>query len=208
MPMKSKIENTVLLMAYTLFAVGQVWLYVDLQNEPDLYSRVTLHGLGWSGAHILLMVSSACMLWSAKIVYNKLKSYRGRRWAFAGLIFVLFGGLSLLSQFAIDLYLTELFTENREESYASLTALRSGFVKFVCYDLVAAWLLGMICMGIASWVSNVVPRWSILVLFMALVLVLVGPSIHPLVSRLNYVLFTVALVPFLHKGQAANGPIF
>jgi hypothetical protein len=202
MTTKSKIENIVLLVTYTLFSAGQVWLFISKRNETDLYARVTQHSSGWLWAHIVLTASTLCLIWSATIVYNKLKSRKGGKLALAGLILIILGGLSLLGQFMIDFLLFDMFKQSKEESYTALESLQArALIKFFCYDLAASWFLGMLCMGISSWISRAIPRWSIIILFVGLALLITGPKIHTIVPRLSYILFTIALLPYKNRKE-------
>ena len=70
---------------------------------------------------------------------------------------------------------------------------------FFLFKFLDLWMLTQICLGTALVVSKKLPKWALVIFFVALLLCSFGIIIHPvygrIIKRLGYALFSVAFIP-------------
>lgn len=187
-------------LCYILIAVGQLWLYsLNLRSE-GLYERVTLQTGEWIGSHALLLLG-ALLIFPATMVVKKYLANSNRYLVWIAVVLTCLGAISLIGQFMLDFYLIPEFKgQTSDAAYAALEGIQSnGLIKFFCYDLIAAWLLGQVLFIIALARRKSYPKWALVLFILGLCMLIFGDSIHQLIERLSYVLFSIAIWPAFRR---------
>ncbi len=147
---------------YALITLGQLWLYSMNLRTEGLYERVTHSSNEWIGSHIVLLLG-AILIFPATFVLKDYLKGKTRYLVHAAIAFTFLGTIALIGQYILDFYLIPLFGDQTSKSaYESLNLIRSNdFVKFFCYDLIAAWLLGQILFIIALSRKKNYSKWAL-----------------------------------------------
>lgn len=198
-----------LLSFYALYSFGQMWLFISKQNEPEFYNIITKHSSDWINAHLLLMLSLLLAVPAHVAIKDSLKNTKATVWMDLSIFFISLWAFVLFGQFTIDLCLVEIFSLQPEPSYEMLDKIKENTViKALFYDnsqlfflfkFLDLWMLTQICLGTALVVSKKLPKWALVIFFMAMLLCTIGIVIHPvygrIIKRLGYALFSVAFIP-------------
>ncbi len=183
-------------MCYALIALGQLWLYSLNLRTYGLYERVTLNSYEWIGSHSILFLG-AILIFPATLVLKDYYKGKSRYLVNTAITLTFLGAMALIGQYIIDFYLISLFSEQTSKSaYAALGLIQSnGFIKFLCYDLIAAWLLGQILFIVALFKKTNYPKWALGLFILGMLMLIFGDRLYELLERLSYSLISVALVP-------------
>jgi cytochrome c oxidase subunit IV len=185
---------------YALITLGQLWLYSLNSRTEGLYERVTNNSFEWIGSHIVLLIG-AFLIFAATLALKSYLKDSSKYLVYTAITLTFLGTLSLIGQFILDFYLISLFKgQTSKTAYEALEIIHSnGFVKFFCYDLIAAWLLGQILFIIALFRNQNYPKWALVLFILGLTMLILGNSLHELIERLSYFVFSIALWPIFNK---------
>jgi hypothetical protein len=198
-----------LLCCFTLYAIGQIWLFITDRKEEEFYDVVTKHTGNWVNAHLVLMLSLLFMIPAYDAIRNHLSGSKHLYWADLNVFFTCIWVFVLFGQFTIDLCIVEIFTLPQEQAYAMLDKLQANYIiKALFYDnsklfflfkIFDLAMLAQISLGIAMIVSRKIPKWAWILFFVTLVLTTFSILIHPvygrIIKRLSYALFSVSFLP-------------
>ena len=200
-----------ILFCYPLYSLGQILLFVSKQNEPEFYDRITMHPNEWIGAHLVLMVAITLMIPAYLGITNYLKGSKYVFYAELSTFFICISVFTLFGQYTIDLCTVDLFNLPKENSYKILDKIQNDpLIKPLFYDNSKLFFLlkfadfttlGQLFLGIAFILSKKIPKWAIIVFFIALLLTQFGILIHPvygrIIKRLSYTLFSISFLPIV-----------
>ncbi|HLA57528.1 MAG TPA: hypothetical protein VK622_02145 [Puia sp.] len=198
-----------ILLCYPLYSLGQLLLFGSKQNEPEIYLRITRHPNEWLNAHLVLMVAVTLMIPAYLGITNYFKGTKYILFAELGIFFICISVFVLFGQYTIDLCTVDLFNLPEKTSYEILDRIQNDtLIKPLFYDNSQLFILlkyfdftvlGQLCVGIIFILSKKMPRWAIIVFFIALLLTQFGILIHPvygrIIKRLSYTLFSVSFLP-------------
>jgi hypothetical protein len=194
-----------LLSCYPLYSFGQMWLFVTDQQIDDFYQKITKHSADWINAHLILMLAIVLMIPAFLAINRYLKSV----WSQISVFFISLSVFVLFGQFTIDLCLIEIFRLPEKQAYEVLENIQNNAViKALFYDNSKLFflfkfldfaLIAQITMGIALVKSNKIPKWALVIFFIALLLTFLGILFHPIygriIKRVSYSLFSVSFIP-------------
>jgi hypothetical protein len=186
---------------YALITLGQLWLYSLNLKTHGLYERVTLQSNEWVGSHAILLLG-AILIFPATLVLKDYLKDKNRYLVNTALVLTFIGAIALIGQYILDFYLISLFREQTSKSaYAALDLIQSnGLIKLLCYDLIAAWLLGQILFIVALFKRQNYPKWALVSFILGILLLIIGDSVHELLERSSYLMISIALFPiFIQK---------
>jgi hypothetical protein len=198
-----------LVFCYTLYSAGQIWLFISKQNEKEFYNILTKQSSDWVNAHLILMLSLLLVIPAYLGIKEYLKTSKQSNWIDLSIFFICLWSFVLFGQFTIDLCLVEIFHLPQETAYEILDKIQSNAVIktlfydnskiFVLFKFLDFWMIAQICLGIALVVSKKIPKWALLLFFIALLLTTFGIIIHPvygrIIKRLSYTLISVSFFP-------------
>lgn len=198
-----------ILCCYPLYAIGQMWLFISNQQEGDFYKLITLHSHAWINAHLILMLSVLLLIPAFLGISQYVKDSKYHPWANMGTFFVCLAVFVLLGQFTIDLCLVDIFSLPEDKAYAVLDKIQANAtIKPLFYDnskifflfkIVDFWSLAHICLLTGLVLAKRLPKWAVIVFFLAMLLTTFAILIHPvygrIIKRCSYALFSVALLP-------------
>jgi hypothetical protein len=209
----SKLKNIFwfvsLLVCYPLFSVGQIWLFISKQNEKEFYNILATQSSDWINAHLFLMLSLLLTIPTYFGIKEYLKPGKQDYWIDLSIFFICLWAFVLFGQFTIDLCLVEIFHLQQGTAYEILDKIKANpIIKalfydnskiFVLFKFLDLWMIAQICLGIALVVSKKIPKWALILFFIALVLCSFGIIIHPvygrIIKRLSYTLISVSFLP-------------
>lgn len=186
---------------YALIAVGQWWLYSIKLRTEGLFERVTQNTLEWTGSHLVLLAGALLIIPATRALKSYLKD-KNRFLIYAATVLTVVGAVALIGQFIIDFYLISLFSDQSSTAaYAALDQIQSNsLIRFFCYDLITAWLVGQLLFLIALFSKKGYPKWAVGIFVLGLLMMVVGDQLHELLERSSYLLISVALFPAIkHK---------
>lgn len=185
---------------YALITLGQLWLYSLNLKTDGFHERVTLYSNEWIGSHVVLLLG-AMLIVPATLVLKDYSKTASKNLVYTATVLTILGAVALMGQYIVDFYLIVLFKgQTSKSAYAALDLIQTNaFIKFVCYDLVAAWLLGQILFTIALFKIKNYQKWTWVLFVLGIILVILGDSIHELLERFSYVLFSIALLPIFSE---------
>lgn len=190
---------------YALITLGQLWLYSLNSRTEGLYERVTIYSYEWIGSHIVLLIG-AFLIFPATLTLKANLKNRSKYLVASAITLTLLGTISLIGQFILDFYIISKFQgQTSKTAYESLDLIQSNdFVKFFCYDLIAAWLLGQLLFVIALFKNKNYPKWALGLFILGLSMLLLGNSLHELIERLSYFVISIALWPIFNEIRNTN----
>lgn len=208
-PIKCSSRTLTLLIAYPLFAAGQLWLYSSHVQMPALRDRLTIGSADWVNAHLILIVSLLLIIKAYLAISDYLRPTKGGWMASLAVFLTAISVFVLLGQYIIDVVMVEVFrlpTDMAEQTMARiqgnkvLSALFTGESSLLhIFQVVDLPLVANALMGAAFIFSKKIPRWAIWVYFIAFFLSNFGGLLHAeygvLIKRASYVLFSVAFFP-------------
>jgi hypothetical protein len=185
---------------YALITLGQLWLYSLNLRTDGLYERVTHNPVEWFGSHIVLLIG-AILIFPATLALKVYFKGTSRYLVYAAITLTFLGAAALIGQYILDFYLIPLFKNQTSKSaYAALDLIQSNdIIKFVCYDLIAAWLLGQLLFVIALFKKKIYPKWALSLFIIGFLMLIFGDSLHELLERSSYLLISVALLPIFRQ---------
>ncbi|NNE13901.1 MAG: hypothetical protein HKN51_02920 [Saprospiraceae bacterium] len=194
---------------YALITLGQLWLYSLNSRTEGLYERVTINSYEWIGSHIILLIG-AFLIFPATLTLKTYLKDRSKYLVYTAIILTFLGTISLIGQFILDFYLIPLFKgQTSKTAYEALGQIQSNdFVKFFCYDLIVAWMLGQILFITALFNTKNYPKWALGLFIFGLLMLILGNSLHELMERLSYLIISIALWPIFrekHKSITQQG---
>jgi hypothetical protein len=213
-----------LLFCYTLFSVGQIWLFISKQNEKEFYNILTKQSSDWVNAHLVLMLSLLLTIPAYFGIKEFLKTSKQNYWIDLSIFFICLWAFVLFGQFTIDLCLVEIFHLQQETAYEILDKIKANSIInalfydnskiFTLFKFLDLWMIAQICLGIALVASTKIPKWALILFFIALLLTTFGILIHPfygrVIKRLSYTLFSVSFLPIainiLRKNKLPGDP--
>lgn len=185
---------------YALITLGQLWLYSLNSRTEGLYERVTMNSYEWIGSHIVLLIG-AFLIFPATLTLKADLKDRSNYLVYTAITLTFLGTISLVGQIILDFYIISLFKgQTSKTAYEALDLIQSNdFVKFFCYDLIAAWVLGQILFVIILFKNKNYPKWAFGLFILGLAMLLLGNSLHELIERLSYFVISIALWPIFNE---------
>jgi hypothetical protein len=194
---------------YALISLGQLWLYSLNSRTEGLYERVSINSYEWIGSHKILLIG-AFLIFPATLTLKAYLKDRSKYLVCTAIILTFLGTISLIGQFILDFYLIPLFEgQSSKAAYEALGQIQSNdFVKFFCYDLIVAWMLGQILFITALFNTKNYPKRALGLFILGLLMLILGNSLHELMERLSYLIISIALWPIFrekHKSITQQG---
>ncbi|MFM9911893.1 MAG: hypothetical protein ACKVOW_21415 [Chitinophagaceae bacterium] len=198
-----------LVSCYTLYAVGQIWLFISKQQEEEFYTLVTKYSSDWINAHLILMLSLLLILPAYFAIKNYLRDCKRLYWIDLSIFFICLWVFVLFGQFTIDLCIVELFKLPQEKSYEILDQIQANTIinalfynnskLFILFKVFDFGMLAQLCLLIAMIVSRKIPKWAIVVFIAGLLLTTFGILLHPvygrIIKRVSYSFFSISFLP-------------
>lgn len=190
---------------YALITLSQLWLYSLNLRTDGLYERVTINSLEWIGSHIILLMG-AILIFPVTLALKDYLEGKSIYLIYIATTLTFLGAAALIGQSILDMYLVPLFKDQTSNSaYTALEQVQSNnFIKFLCYDLIASWLLGQVLFITALFTKKNYPKWALCLLMIGVLMVIFGDSIHDLLERSSYILISVALLPIFKLKALIN----
>lgn len=190
---------------YALITLGQLWLYSLNLRTDGLYERVTINTYEWVGSHIVLIIG-AFLIFPATLTLKAYLKDRSKYLVYIAFTLTFLGTLSLIGQFILDFYIISLFKgQTSKTAYEALDLIQSNdLVKFFCYDLIVAWLLGQILFITALFKNKNYPKWALGLFILGLATLILGNSLHEIAERLSYSVISIALWPIFNQKPPIN----
>ena len=195
---------------YALIAIGQLWLYNLNLRTTDIYERATDYSNEWLGSHVILLYG-AMFIFPATWVVKEFCGNKNKYLVYTASALTFIGAAGLIGQYILNFYLVSLFDGlESDAAYDELNQIFSNkLITFVCYDLIAVWVIGQILFIVALVRHEKYPKWALGLLILGLIMVIFGDGIHELFERLSYLLISIALIPIFSEiflsGQEENG---
>ena len=185
---------------YALITLGQLWLYSLNSRTEGVYERVTMNSYEWIGSHIVLLIG-VFLIFPATLTLKANLKDRSNYLVYTAITLTFLGTISLVGQIILDFYIISLFKgQTSKNAYEALDLIQSNdFVKFFCYDLIAAWVLGQILFVITLFKNKNYPKWAFGLFILGLAMLLLGNSLHELIERLSYFVISIALWPIFNE---------
>ncbi|MBD2701340.1 hypothetical protein IC229_11875 [Spirosoma sp. BT702] len=211
--MPLKLRNLIwiisLISCYPLYACGQLYLFISKQKEAEFYDLIKKHPNDWINAHVLLMLGVVLLIPTFIAFCYYFKNSRAYFLVQLSTVFTFISSFVLFGQFTIDLCLIGVFKMPKETAYEVLNAIQNDpLVKPLFYDNSQIFFLlkyadftflAQILLGIAFILSTKIPKWAIILFFIALLLtqfgILIDPFYGRIIKRFSYALFSVSFLP-------------
>ena len=154
----------------------------------------------WIGSHIVLLIG-VFLIFPATLTLKANLKDRSNYLVYTAITLTFLGTISLVGQIILDFYIISLFKgQTSKNAYEALDLIQSNdFVKFFCYDLIAAWVLGQILFVITLFKNKNYPKWAFGLFILGLAMLLLGNSLHELIERLSYFVISIALWPIFNE---------
>ena len=170
--------------------------YNHKQKESILYLRINQYPFDWTISHLILILGVLLIIPSMLAINYYMYEKKGHSLVQLGTFLIFIGIFSLFGQFVIDLILIDVFSLEKDSALAILDKIQSNaLIQVLFYDLAACWFIGQLLLGIGLTLSKSLPRWAMILLFGALTLLILGPTIHTLIGRTSYMLLSLAFFP-------------
>ncbi len=198
-----------LLLCFPLYSLGQILLFIHDQNHQDFYKGIHDSSSSWVNSHLVLMIALLLMIPAYLAIGSFLKNRNYPIWFGLSFLFTILSIFVMFGQFTIDLCLVELFKLPQDQAYLLLDKIQANATigalffdnskLFFLLRYLDFWFLGQICLAAAFLKARKLPKWALIVFFIALVLTQLGILFHPvygkIIKRLSYSIYSVAYIP-------------
>ena len=127
-----KLKNVIwavsILLSYPLYSIGQIYLFISKQKEPDFYDLLNKYPNEWVTAHIFLLISLILLIPAFIGLCNYFKNTRSYNYILVSTLFIILSIFPLFGQFTIDLCLIEVFKLPKEAAYQILDKIQNNFL--------------------------------------------------------------------------------
>jgi hypothetical protein len=198
-----------MLSCYLLYAWGQIFLFSSKQKEGEFYDLLNKYPNDWINAHLILMLSMVLLVPTFIALCHYFRNTRSYFLLQLSTFFTYVSAFVLFGQYTIDLCMIALFKLPQETAYRVQDDIQTDpTIRALFYDN-SRWLfllkyadltlLSQTLLGTAFILSKKVPKWAIVLFFIALLLTQLGILIDPyygrIIKRLSYALFSISLLP-------------
>ena len=210
-----------MLCCYPMYAWGQIFLFSSKQKEGEFYHLLTKYPNDWINAHLILMLSVVLLVPTFIALCHYFRNTRSYFLVQLSTLFTCISAFVLFGQYTIDLCMIALFKLPQETAYGVLGNIQiDPTIRALFYDnsrvlfllkYADLTLLSQALLGTAFILSRKVPKWAIVLFFIALLLTQLGILIDPyygrIIKRLSYALLSISLLPIALdylKNQGVN----
>lgn len=212
-----------IVVCYPLYAWGQIYLFSSKQKEGNFYDLLNKYPNDWIDAHLILMLSVVLLVPTFIALCNYFRYTRSYFIVQLSTLFTCLSAFVLFGQYTIDLCMIVLFKVPQETAYGVLNNIQTdSTIRALFYDnsrllfllkYADLTLLSQALLWAALILSKKIPKWAIVLFFIALLLTQLGILIDPyygrIIKRLSYALFSISLLPIALdylKDRAVKSP--